>query len=53
MAAEKKVEDVDIDNLAEYDSEEEAPAEAPEAKVGEKSKYVLQHCINSAANAYM
>jgi len=45
MAAEKKVDDVDIDNLAEYDSEDEAPAEAPEAKVGEKSKdtYVAIH----------
>lgn len=45
MAAEKKVEDVDIDNLAEYDSEEETPAETTEAKVGEKSKdtYVAIH----------
>lgn len=45
MAAEKKVDDVDIDNLAEYDSEDEAPAEAPEAKGGEKSKdtYVAIH----------
>jgi len=44
MAAEKKVDD-DIDNLAEYDSEDDVPAEAPEAKVGEKSKdtYVAIH----------
>jgi len=45
MTTEKKVDDVDIDNLAEYDSEDEAAAEAPEAKVGEKSKdtYVAIH----------
>jgi len=45
MAAEKKVDD-DLDNLAEYDSEDDVPAEAPEAKVGgEKSKdtYVAIH----------
>jgi ATP-dependent RNA helicase UAP56/SUB2 len=42
--ATKKLDD-DIDNLAEYDSDEETTAEAPEAKVAEKSKdtYVAIH----------
>ena len=30
--------DVDIDNLAEYDSADEGTSEAPETKVAEKSK---------------
>lgn len=42
--ATKKLDD-DIDNLAEYDSDEETTTEAPEAKVAEKSKdtYVAIH----------
>jgi len=41
----KKIDEVDIDNLAEYDSEEETTREAPEAKTAEKSKdtYVAIH----------
>jgi superfamily II DNA/RNA helicase len=43
--ADKKVDEVEIDNLAEYDSEDEAPAETTEAKVAGKSKdtYVAIH----------
>jgi ATP-dependent RNA helicase UAP56/SUB2 len=42
--ATKPVEE-DIDNLAEYDTDDDAPSEAPEAKVAEKSKdtYVAIH----------
>jgi len=45
MSADKSKQDVDLENLAEYDSDEEAAVEAPEAKVAEKSKdtYVAIH----------